>query len=150
MSVTERSREYALDRHTLYRWLVQPPNWPRFYNSMTEVMPCERFQEPGDEVTFRYRLLGRTVEGTSTLLEWQEGERFVSRAEVPGLPEVKHHWTYEDCEAGTRVTVVMDTPPVESFFGRVIDRYIVPRQMQRDLEHTLDTIDDLVAAGLPD
>jgi hypothetical protein len=147
MSNVEMSRDYAADRTRLFDHLVEPANWPSYYNGIIEVLPYERFQEPGDAVTFRYRLLGRTVEGTATLLELRAGERFRSRAEATGLPTVEHDWTYEDGDEGTHVRVVMDTPPVDSFFGRAIDRFIVPRQIERDLARTLDNVEDLVAVG---
>jgi hypothetical protein len=147
MSNVEMSRDYAVDRKRLFDHLVEPSNWPSYYNGMTEVLPYERFAEPGDAVTFRYRLLGRVVEGTATLLDLQPGERFRSRAETRGLPTVEHDWAYEDGDEGTHLRVVMDTPPVESFFGRAIDRFIVPRQIERDLARTLDNVEDLVAVG---
>jgi hypothetical protein len=148
MSNVEMSRDYAVDRKRLFDHLVEPSNWPSYYNGMTEVLPYERFAEPGDAATFRYRLLGRTLEGVSSLVELRPGERIVIRADVQGLPTVEHDWTYEDAEEGTRVRVVMDTPPVDSFFGRAIDRFILPRQLERDLARTLDNVEDLVAVGL--
>jgi hypothetical protein len=148
VSNVEMSRDYAADRKQLFDHLVEPSNWPTYYNGMTEVLPYERFQEPGDQVTFRHRLLGRVVEGTATLLELEPGERIHIRAEPKGLPPVEHVWTYEDAEGGTHISVVMDTPPVDSFFGRAIDRFIVPRQIERDLARTLDNVEDLAAVGL--
>ncbi len=147
MSNVEMSRDYAVDRKRLFDHLVEPSNWPSYYNGMTEVLPHERFEEPGDAVSFRYRLLGRTLEGTATLVEMRPGERIVLRADIAGLPTVEHDWTYEDGDAGTHVRVVMDTPPVDSFFGRAIDRFILPRQLERDLARALDNVEDLVAVG---
>jgi hypothetical protein len=147
MTNVEMTREYAADRKRLFDHLVEPSNWANYYNGMAEVLPYDRFEEPGDSVTFRHRLLGRMVEGTSTLLELRPGEQIRLRVEVPGLPTIEHDWTYEDGEHGTHLRVVMDTPPVDSFFGRAIDRFIVPRQLERDLARTLDNVEDLVAVG---
>ena len=147
MSKVEMSRDYAVDRTRLFDHLVEPSNWPSYYNGMTEVLPYERFAEPGDAVTFRYRLLGRMVEGTATLQELGAGERIAIRTDVKGLPTIVHDWTYEDSEDGTHIRATMDTPPVDSWFGRAIDRFIIPRQLERDLARTLDNVEDLVAVG---
>jgi hypothetical protein len=148
MSNVEMNRDYAADRTRLFDHLVEPANWPSYYNGITEVRPYERFAEPGDAVIFRYRLLGRIVEGTATLQALAPGERITIRTDVKGLPTIVQDWTYEDGDEGTHIRAMMDTPPVDSFFGRAIDRFIVPRQLERDLARTLDNVEDLVAVGV--
>jgi hypothetical protein len=147
MATVDMSREYAVEREQLWGHLVDPANWPTYYNNMIDTEPG-RFSEPGDTVSCRYRLLGRTVEGTITLVEWVAPQRIKLRGELKGLPPVEHEWTYTDSDGGTTVSVHMETPEVESWRDRVLDRFVIPRQLEKDLRRSLDNIEDLVAVGL--
>jgi hypothetical protein len=149
MSTTvTRSHEYAIERKQLFDHATDPVNWPSYYNGMLEVLPFDRFEEPGDTVTVRYRILGRVTNVEATLVERRPAERIRLRADATGLPSVQHHWAYEDTDNGTRVTVTMQTPDVDSWLGRTLDRLVLPRQFERDLHHSLDDLEDLVAYGL--
>jgi hypothetical protein len=148
MSTVEMTREYAIDRKVLFDYLTDPTNWPRYYNGMVEVVPPERFAEPGDSLTARHRLLGRLTDVEVTLLELHAPDRIRLRAVVSGLPPVEHDWTYHEIDDGTRVEVMMSTPEVDSWLGRTLDRFVVPRQLEKDLRRSLDNVTDLVEFGL--
>ena len=125
--------------------------WPHWYAGMTAIIDpgTAAWDEPGDAVRFAYKLLGRRLEGVSTLEEMRPMElvRFV--ASVPGLPEV--HQEYHYAPAGDEVfvlKVVMETGEPTSFFGRAIDRMLLPRALQRDLRRSMENLHDIFAAGL--
>jgi hypothetical protein len=148
MSTTvTRSREYAIERKRLFDHATDPVNWPSYYNGMIEVLPFDRFEEPGDTVTVRYRILGRITDVEVTLVERRPAERIRLRADATGLPSVEHDWTYADTDDGTRVIVTMQTPEVDSWLGRTLDRLVLPRQLERDLHRSLDNLEDLVSYG---
>jgi hypothetical protein len=42
----------------------------------------------------------------------------------------------------------MTTPEVDSWLGRTLDRFVMPRQLERDLLRTLDNVEDLLRVGL--
>ncbi len=148
MSTIEQTREYPIDRKQLFAYATDPQNWPSYYSGMLEVKPYERFTEPGDTVVARYRVLGRAVDVQATLLALEPDERIHLRADVSGLPSNEHDWIYADGDQGTRVMVSMTNPPVDSWLGRAIDRFVLPRQFERDLKRSLDNLEDLVVAGL--
>lgn len=145
--VTE-TREYAADRKELFDRLTDPAFWPHYYNGMVAA-ETERFTEAGDVAHFRHRLLGRLMDGEARLLEFDAPNRIRIEAEVKGMPPVEQDWVYEDTEdGGTRIHAVMTTPEVESWFGRTLDRFVMPRQLERDLLRTLDNVEDLLRVGL--
>jgi hypothetical protein len=145
MSTTvTHSHQYAIERKQLFDHATDPDNWPSYYNGMLEVLTFDRFEEPGDTVTARYRILGRITSVEATLLERRRPERIRLRADATGLPSVEHTWTYEDADGGTLVTVTMQTPEVDSWLGRTLDRLVLPRQLERDLHRSLDNLEDLV------
>jgi hypothetical protein len=147
MSTVEMSRAYPIDRKVLFDHLTDPTVWPSYYNGMIEVDPPERFAEPGDTLLARHRLLGRVVDVHVTLLELRAPDRIRLRAEVAGLPPMEHDWRYHESEGGTRVEVTMTSAEVDSWLGRSLDRFVVPRQLEKDLGRSLDNIEDLVEFG---
>jgi hypothetical protein len=125
--------------------------WPDWYVGMASIVKPEEgaWIDPGDEVRFIYKLLGRRLEGLAILEERKEGELVKFRTEVPGLPTV--HFEYHYAEAGTEnfvVRVAMETEEPTSFFGKAIDRALLPTVLARDLQRSLENLEDLFAAGL--
>jgi len=147
MATVEMSREYPVDRKDLWDHLTNPENLPTFYNNAIDAS-SERFAEPGDTIDMTYRVLGRNSDGTITLLEVEPGERIKLRGEVRGLPPVEHEWVYRDSGNGTRLEVRMQTEEVDSWLGRSLDRFLIPRQLEKDLERSLDNIDTFVGVEL--
>jgi uncharacterized protein YndB with AHSA1/START domain len=147
MSTVELDRTYPIDRKLLFDHLTDPTIWPSYYNGMIEVEATSRFAEPGDTVVARYRLLGRVVDVHVTLLELSSPERIRLRADATGLPPVEHDWRYHESADGTRVEVSMTSLEVDSWFGRKLDRFVLARQMEKDLRRSLDNVADLVEFG---
>jgi hypothetical protein len=147
VSHVEMTREYPMEHEPMFDHLTDPMNWPSYYNNIIEVKPFERFTEPGDTLTARYRLLGRVVDLEVELLEVSPPDRIRLVAKAPGLPPLEHDWIYEDHDDGTRIHARMETPEVDSWLGRALDRFVMPRQLERDLERSLDNVGDLVAVG---
>jgi hypothetical protein len=147
VSHVEMTRQYPMERKLLFDHLTDPTNWASYFNNIIEVEPFERFTEPGDGVAARYRLLGRAVDLHVELLELTPPDRIRLLATAPGLPPLEHVWIYEDAEEGTRLHARMETPEVDSWLGRTLDRFVLPRQLERDLARSLDNVDELVAVG---
>jgi hypothetical protein len=147
MSTATMAHVYPIDREELFAFLADPANLPRYYNGIVDLTVPARFTEPGDEVTFRYRVLGRTVDARARLLDRDPGVRLRTRSEADGIPSVEHDWHHEDVDEGTRVTVTMATDGVDSWFGRAIDRLVLPRHLEKDLARSLENIEELVALG---
>ncbi len=143
MATVEMSREYPADRKELWDRLTDPESWPTFYNNMIEAH-ADRFSEPGDTASTTYRILGRNTNGTVRLLEFEPGERIKLRGELKGLPPVEYEWVYADSEGGTTISAHMESVEVDSWLGRTLDRFLIPRQLEKDLARSLDNIEALV------
>ena len=125
--------------------------WPSWYVGMCEILDPEdaHWHEPGDEVRFAYTLLGRRVEGVAVLEERREPELARFRTEVPGLPVF--HFTYEYIPKDRDVfelDVTMDSEEPTSFFGKTIERTLLPRTIERDIKRSLENLEDIFSAGL--
>jgi uncharacterized protein YndB with AHSA1/START domain len=148
MSTVELDRTYPIDRKLLFDHLTDPSIWPSYYNGMIEVEATGRFAEPGDTVVAKHRLLGRVVDVEVTLLEVTPPERIRLRAETAGVPPIEHDWRYHEAgEDATRIEVAMTSVEVDSWLGRKLDRFVMARQLEKDLRRSLDNIGDLVAFG---
>jgi uncharacterized protein YndB with AHSA1/START domain len=148
MPTVTMTREYAIDRKALFDHLTDPATWSSYYSSITEVDVPDRFDEPGHRTTLRYRVLGRIVDVQAELLEHDPPNRFRTRATSPGLPPAEHDWRYEDVDGGTKVTVTLTSQEVDSWLGRALDRFVLPRQLEKDLERSLDHVEGIVEFGL--
>jgi len=51
---------------------------------------------------------------------------------------------------GFTTTVVMGTDEPTSFFGKAVDRMLIPRALERDLSRSLDNLTDIFAVGIPE
>jgi hypothetical protein len=148
MATITMTRQYPIERDRLYAHLTEPTNWPSYYHGMITATPGGAFTEPGDEVSVRHRLLGRSIDVEVTLLELDAPSRFRTRAKGTGLPPVEHVWDYADSDGGTSVTVTGEMEETTTWLGRAIDRHVLPRQLERDVARTLDNLDELIAYGL--
>jgi hypothetical protein len=125
--------------------------WPSWYVGMTHIIEPETgaWGTPGDRVRYGYKLLGRHLEGAATLEEWVDGEIARFRTEVPGLPVF--HFEYQFAAAGSEafvLKVTMQSEEPTSFFGKTIDRMLLPKVVERDLTRSIENLDDIFSAGM--
>ena len=144
-------RAFDVARKDAFEYLTTPANWPAFYSGLIEVVDANGagFAKAGDQVGFKYSLLGRVVHGVATLEEIQYGESVRHTVAVPGLPDVHQEWQYLDRGEGCEVSVTMNSGEASTFMGRAIDRFVIPRTLSRDLERTLENISEMFALGIP-
>jgi len=147
-SVTNK-RRYSVSRKEAFSYLTNPNTWPDYYSGVVDVAEPASFDKAGDSVDITYSLLGRRVHATVTIDEIRDGEMIRHTAVVPGLPDVHQTWTYLDAGDGLALEATLTTEGASSFFGKAIDRLVVPRALQRDVERTLDKLDDVFALGVP-
>lgn len=125
--------------------------WPSWYAGMTHIIEPETgtWDAPGDEVRFGYKLLGRKLEGVAILEEFEEAKLVSFRTEVPGLPTF--HFAYHYNEVGTeafQMKVHMESDEPTSFFGKTIDRMLLPKLVERDLTRSLENLDAIFSVGI--
>lgn len=142
-------RSFPAPRKEAFEYLTEPRNWPGFYSNLTDVDEGSSWSAAGDKVVFDYSILGRRVKAEATLEEYVYGELVRHSVRVPGLPDVHQEWVYSDTDDGFAVEVTMNTAVAESFLGRAIDRLLIPKALSRDLERTLENIEDMLSLGIP-
>ncbi|MFO7549212.1 MAG: SRPBCC family protein [Acidimicrobiia bacterium] len=147
----ELSHTYPVPLEQGFDYVADFHNWPSWYVGMSEILEPEQasWRDPGDEVRFRYSVLGRQVEGVAILEDRTPAEMARFRTEVPGLPVF--HFTYHYSRIGRdsfELNVTMDTDEPTTLFGRAVDRTLLPRTVERDVERSLENLEDIFGAGL--
>ena len=140
---------YPISLHKAWDYLIDFNNWPAYYAGMLEIIEPDvcAWETPGDIVRIAYRLLGRRVEAELTLEEIQPAQFVRMTARVPGLPDVCQEWRYREFDDHFELTITMETEEPTSFFGRAIDKTLLPVALDRDLEHTMENIKDVLAVA---
>jgi hypothetical protein len=148
--ITNRA-EFGVNRKEAFDYLTDPRNWPLFYSNLNGLVGdvAHPFAKKGDTATFLYSILGRQVEANAVAEEIVYGEKVRHTVSVPGLPDVHQEWVYTDTPDGFAVDVTMNTEEATTFLGKAIDRYVIPRALQRDLENTLENIEQMFSVGIP-
>ncbi len=147
----EHAHTYPVPLKKGFDYISDFRTWPLWYVGMTEIVEPEAcgWTDPGDEVRYRYKLLGRQIDAVSILDESVDLERKTFRTASPGLPEAR--WEYRYATAGSEafiLRVVLETEEPTSFFGRSVDRMLLPRIVERDLKRSLENLHDIFVASL--
>lgn len=150
---TEMTRTYPVPLKKGFDYIDDFKTWPAWYVGMTDIIEPETcaWSVPGDKVRFGYKLLGRRLEGFTILDERLDTELARFHTEVPGLPVI--HFEYRYMSEGPEafmLTVVMESEEPTNFFGKTIDRMLLPRILERDLKQSLENLNDIYTVGLID
>jgi hypothetical protein len=150
---TEIAKTFPVPLKEGFDYIDDHRTWPDWYVGVTEILDPAAAQwiVPGDTVKFAYRLLGRRLEGVLTLDQRIDADFEKFHSDVPGLPRVYSEYHYGT--AGTEafiLKVVLETKEdgMTTFFGKVIDRMVLPRTLERDLRGSLDNLEEIFIAGL--
>lgn len=148
---TEQTRIFNIELKKGFDYIDDFKTWPSWYSGMTHIIDPETgmWDAPGDRVRFGYKLLGRKLEGVAILEELQEAKLASFRTEVPGLPVIHFAYHYKEMEPDAfEVRVEMDTEEPTSFFGKSIDRLLLPKLIERDLARSLENLDEIFSARM--
>jgi carbon monoxide dehydrogenase subunit G len=143
-----KSRRLPVPMEEAYRYIDDPGEWPQWYSGVVEITDADpRWEQPGDTVHFRYRALGRTID-SEVRLEVHDDAQTRFRGDLGGMLASHWDWRYEGDGDRCTLTVTMETEEPTSFLGKAIDRLLLPRMLERDLERTLDDLEQIFAQGL--
>lgn len=148
----ELMRTYPVPRKKAFDYLDDFTTWPAWYVGMLEIIEPDTaaWSAAGDKIRFAYKLLGRRLEGECTLEEVREAELVKFTASIPTVGDVHQEWVYSDAGDGAfTLKVIMETEEASSFFGKVIDKMVIPRVLERDLRLTLEHLEETFAIGIP-
>ncbi len=149
----ELSRTFPIPVKKGFDYLLDYRTWPNWYSGIMEMLDPDMaaWSEPGDKVRFTYKLLGKRLEGEAVLEEKAEPQFAKLTSKIEGLPPVHQHWKYR--EAGPEafvLEVVFEGEEATSFLGKTIDRWVLPRTVERDLKASLENLDDIFMTGFFD
>jgi hypothetical protein len=150
MARIELTRTFPVELKPTWDYLNDPHHWTEWFVNLLSVEDPEvGWAEPGDTARFTYRLLGRKLAGECVIDEREAPTLISYTAKISGLPDIHHTWRHTDLGPAITTTVVLETEEPTSFFGRVVDRMLIPRALERDLRRTLDNLEDIFSMGLP-
>ena len=120
--------------------IARIPEW----NSMVmEVTPSAHPIRVGSTAQIRMRLLGRTIEATQEVLEYEPNHRVVVRTPAPIA--VTDTWMFESLGAGRTRFTYRSVGETSGFF-KLADP-IVARVAKKQLTAQLETLKELLEAG---
>jgi len=145
MPVIDESIVIDRGRSEVFAFASDPENVP-LYNS--NMISFEQLTEGpvgmGTRNHGMVRVVGRTIEWTTEVTEFEQDRRLMSRSvESPvgfGL-EIK----YEDADGGTKVTWHQESETYGGFFGKLADP-LVTRMYAKDVRSNLEKLKELVEA----
>jgi hypothetical protein len=149
----ELTKRFPIPLREGFDFLREVGHWPSWYAGITQILeapPGGSWGEPGDTISFHYKVLGRLLDGKVVMKEMREYELVRSVASIAGLPQVHQEYRYTAADDGSfLLTVVLETEEVSTFLGRVVDRMMLPGIMERDLKRTMENLQDTFAVGVP-
>jgi hypothetical protein len=149
----EEKREFPVPLKKMWDFTMDFKEWPLWYSGLIEVIAPETgaWEKEGDTVRIAYKLLGRRIEYTCTVMERTEHELVYFVAEPPALPPAHFYFRWRPVDENrVELAVTLETEEPTSFFERIIDRTLVPRIYHRDLIRSIDNLESIAIAGLPE
>ena len=102
--------------------------------------------EEGDTFTQTLRVLGRNLESNWTVTRLERPRKVAYSSEAPGGGLLRMVQTVEEADGGSRVDVELDYELPGGFIGELFDSAYAERRNERELEHSLHNLKELVEA----
>jgi uncharacterized protein YndB with AHSA1/START domain len=148
----EETREIPVSVKKIWDYATDPMTWPRWYSGITEIIDPETaaWGKVGDTVKVAYSVLGRRLEFPCTIEEYEEHKLVRFATEMPGpLPRGHQIWHWTDLgDDKMAFEVVMEGEDSTNWFGKLIDKMVLPHIYQRDLKDSLDNLANIAAVDL--
>lgn len=145
MPVIDESIIIDRGRSEVFAFATDPDNVP-LYNS--NMISFEQLTEgPVGKGTRNHgmvRVVGRTIEWTTEVTEFEQGRRLMSRS-VESPISFGLDIRYEDANGGTKVTWHQESETYGGFFGKLADP-LVTRMYVKDVRSNLEKLKELVEA----
>ncbi len=128
----------------VFEYLADPTKLPEWSPMFDEAKPSETPIRVGTKVQTRAKFLGRKLESSYEVIEYEPNKRFVTKTDRP-FP-LERADTYESEGGGTRVVIVAEAEP-GGFFR--LGEPILARIMKKQGQAQLDTVKELLEAEVP-
>ena len=100
----------------------------------------------GDTFTQTLRVLGRNLESNWTVTQLERPRRVAYSSEARGGGLLRMVQTVEEADGASRVDVELDYELPGGFVGELFDSAYAERRNERELEHSLHNLKELVEA----
>ena len=127
----------------VFQYFTDVARIPEWNSMVLEVTPSAHPIHVGSTAKFRMRLLGRTIEATQEVLEYEPNRRVVVRTPAPIA--VTDTWMFESLGPGRTRLNYHSVGEVSGFF-KLADP-IVARVAKKQLTAQLETLKELLEAG---
>lgn len=129
----------------VFNYLADPTNLPEYASMFEEARLSERPIRVGTKVHARASFLGRKMESTFDVTEYERNKRFATRTDKPW--PLSRTDSYQPDGDGTRVVVVLEGEPGGFFrLGEPIVARIMKKQAQAQLDTAKEILEAKVAA----
>lgn len=121
-----------------------PTTWHLWFAGLAEPDEIDGDGSEGTVVKAHYQMAGLRLPITTTVKEYSRDEgRSRWHAEFRGGVDGRHTWTYRAADGGTDVSVELDYEVPGAALGRLMNRLVLERMQERNLEQTLANLKEL-------
>ncbi len=118
-----------------------PAGWPTWFAGLTGPDSLDGDGAVGTKGDYTLALAGVNFPVSVEVVEDQHGPEGASwRGRIGGPLAGKHHWTYRPHGDQTEVTVDMEYTVPGAALGRLADKLIVERMMERNVQQSIDNL----------
>ena len=128
----------------VFKYMADPTKLPEWNSIVEEAVPSETPVRMGTKIQTRARFLGRKIESTAEVTEYQLNKRFGQKGDKPFPLEISNSFEAEG--DGTKVVAVFDGDP-SGFFK--LGEPILARIAKKQFQAQLDTAKELLEAQVP-
>jgi uncharacterized protein YndB with AHSA1/START domain len=128
----------------VFEYMSNPTKWPEWASTTEEATPSETPLKVGTRIRSRVRFLGRKIEGSSEVVEYEPNRRFVLRMDEP-FP-IKQTTTFQAENGGTGLFTAGEAE-LGGFFK--LSEPILTRILKNQFQAQYETAKELLEARAP-
>jgi uncharacterized protein YndB with AHSA1/START domain len=130
----------------VFEYMNDPTKMLEWNTTLEEAVPSETPVKVGTRIRTRIRALGRKIEGTTEVVEFEPNKRVVLK--IDGPFSWKTIYTYQTEDGGTRLVIALEGEPGGFFkVGEPVLARILKKQLQAQFETAKELLEAQVAAG---
>ncbi len=130
----------------VFEYMNDPTKMLEWNTTLEEAVPSETPVKVGTRIRTRIRALGRKIEGTTEVVEFEPNKRVVLK--IDGPFSWKAIYTYRTEDGGTRLVIAAEGEPGGFFkVGEPVLARILKKQLQAQFETAKELLEAQVAAG---
>jgi hypothetical protein len=143
----EEHRRFGVPVERGFDYVTDTANWPAYWPDFEGVEGGDDWPQVGAHAVVRLRLLGRSTELQLTLRRFERPRLVEYESRQSGLPDARHERRFEPDGDGFEYGIVVEYEPRRGLAGRLLDRTVVRRAVERAARRTLDNLERELSAA---